>query len=433
MDPDFYLESLEDDQQQPATDSSSEPAEELMTEAFMAEDPESTPDLELASDEESSDTSTPAEVEKPVTPKKKPAPKPEPVYFYETEDPTPRSAIPNPLSGFSKKHRKRLHNHQMMLSLLFVVLLFLFGIINLLTPTKEISYQENRMLQQRPSFTLASLWDGSYFKASTDFFSDQFFARDGWISLHLFGDRLMGCKEENGVLFCKDGYLIQDPAPSNYDVIANKTEAVITFAKNHPELRQTVAVIPSAASILTDKLPKGAPVYDQEKDMLSMRLNMREGTYVPDISKVLLEHTDEQLYYKTDHHWTSLGAYETFLSLKEELGLDRAPVEYQVYTVSDSFEGTLASESGSHKTKDTIEIYVPLNSEFYVYYPDTQTKTSSPYVSKCLDDKDQYTVFFGGNHALVEIYTTVHNHRNLLVLKDSYANCFVPMLTPYFQ
>ena len=347
--------------------------------------------------------------------------------------PTPKEAIPNPLSAFSKKQRKRLRQHNTMLAIGLLAVIVLFGLINIITPTKTVSYQENRMLQQRPKLTWSSFVDGTYFNECTTFFSDQFFARDGWISLHLFGDRLIGRKEENGVLFAKDGYLISEPAASDYSVIADKTEAIVTFAQNHPKLRQTVAVIPSAASILTDKLPKGAPLYPQESDLASMRMNMREGCYVPDIAKILNEHNQEDLYYKTDHHWTTLAAYYTFLELRDELALDRAPVNYTTYTVTSDFEGTLASESGSHSRKDTIQIYVPEGSEFYVYYPADGTKSSSPYVSSALDEKDQYTVFFGGNHAIVYLYTTVHNHRNLLVIKDSYANCFVPLLTPYFD
>ena len=116
------------------------------------------------------------------------------------------------------------------------------------------------------------------------------------------------------------------------------------------------------------------------------------------------------------------------------MGIHNPASGYDVYTVTDSFEGTLSSKSGSHAVKDPIEIYTAqgFDMAYYVTYPD-QEKVSSLYRRECLDVKDKYTVFFGGNHPQLEISTTANNDRKLLIFKDSYANCFVQFLVPYYE
>ena len=110
-------------------------------------------------------------------------------------------------------------------------------------------------------------------------------------------------------------------------------------------------------------------------------------------------------------------------------------IEYDVYPVSTTFSGTLASKSGYHKAEDTIEIYVAkdVNTDCVVNYIDEQRKTASIYDSTALDQKDHYEVFFGGNFSRVDISTPNEQNKNLLLLKDSYANCFVQFLLPYYR
>ncbi len=109
--------------------------------------------------------------------------------------------------------------------------------------------------------------------------------------------------------------------------------------------------------------------------------------------------------------------------------------DYQIYTVSDDFKGTLASKTGEPFIKDKVQIYVPEKDEttYYVSYPDTGEQSPTLYVRDKLKEKDDYQVFFGGNHALVEIHTANDTGRNLLIFKDSYCNSFTSFLLPYFD
>jgi len=317
--------------------------------------------------------------------------------------------------------------------LLFAVLVLIFAIRCLATPDREMSESENRLLAQRPSVSAAALADGSFFGALEDWYADQFPGRDGWISLNLTGQRLLGRHESGNVYLGREGYLLARPEIPDEGLLSAKTDAIRRFAGAHPELNVTVAVVPSAASILTDRLPNNAPTEGQLRILSDIRAALGQAAACPDMAAALSPYAGDYIYYKTDHHWTSLGAYRAYEALAAPLGLtDLCP--FRPMPVSDSFEGTLASRSGSHRAKDTIEIYVPeTDIMYYVNYPDTGVKSRSLYQSACLEEKDQYTVFFGGNHPLVDIATTNNNDRCLLVLKDSYANCFMQFLTPYFE
>ena len=328
--------------------------------------------------------------------------------------------------------RRRTHN--VILAGAFLLILLVFAVINLIVKDREFSDTENRNLTQKPAFSAASLVDGTYFAGLTDHFTDQFFSRDGWISLKLKADTAMGKKEAGGVFLCEEGYLMGNPDTPNEENVAKNIEAINAFARQHRDISCRMMLAPTSASILTRYLPKNAPVENQLEDMELYRQGLDPAVQYIDVAAILQKHSEEYIYYKTDHHWTSLGAYYAFTESAGVLGIGNPATDYTTYTLTESFQGTLASKSGSYDAQDSIDIYVPKSDvQYYVSYPDTQEKVCSLYRSDCLRNKDQYTVFFGGNHPILEIRTTANNDRSLLVFKDSYANCFMQFLTPYFE
>ena len=118
-----------------------------------------------------------------------------------------------------------------------------------------------------------------------------------------------------------------------------------------------------------------------------------------------------------------------------QIGMEGASGDYQRYTVTNEFSGTLSSKSGYHKAEDTIEVFEPerVDVKYLVSDSDNQEQRPTAYDKKALKEKDKYQVFFGGNHAQVDITTTNDTTKRLLIFKDSYANCFVPFLTPYYR
>lgn len=329
--------------------------------------------------------------------------------------------------------RRRTHNTR--LTLVFLAIVAVFAIVNLIVRDRDFSENENRKLAQRPAFSTSALLDGSYFSELTSYYSDQFFARDSWITLRLWEDQLLGRKESGGVYLGKDGYLLAKPETPDAAALERTAAAITDFSAAHPDVPMRMMLVPDAAAVISDKLPKNAPVRDQLADLAAVEAQLGGAVQFLPVADALRQHAGEEIYYRTDHHWTSLGAYYAFSVAAADMGITAPVNDYQIYLVSDSFQGTLSSKSGSHSSHDKIQIYVPqgTDSEYYVNYPGTQTKSASLYVSSCLEDKDQYTVFFGGNHPVVEIHTTCGSGKNLLVFKDSYANCFMQFLTPYYE
>ncbi len=318
------------------------------------------------------------------------------------------------------------------LSLLLLVFVFFFGIVNLFAADRETSETENRALAQAPKLTWQSLKDGSYFSGIDDYLADQFVGRDFWISLRLGFTRLMGSSESNGVLLCDDDYLMEKPVAPNEEALAKNLAAISDFAVLNPQVNICMSIVPTAACVLDDKLPGSAPIRDQHADIQKLSEGV-SGVKFIDVTEALKAKNDHRLYYRTDHHWTSLGAYYAFLDMADELEITPS-VEYETYTVSDSFEGTLSSKSGCHDALDTVEIFVPKTDlDYTVTYVDEDRTTATLYKRDALNDKDHYTVFFGGNHPRVDILTDAGTGKNLLLFKDSYANCMVQLLMPYYD
>ena len=316
-----------------------------------------------------------------------------------------------------------------------LVLTMLLGIgTGILVKDREFSDSENRMLAQFPEISFSSLFDGSFLEGLGDYTADQFPGRDAWITLNLKMNMALGQKEFNGVYLCQDGYLIQVPQEPNWVQAERNLAAVETFAAKYPDLNMVMTVAPNAVTVLSGLLPANAPARDQREDIAWIQGQLNAVQFC-DVTDALAAHSDEYIFYKTDHHWTSLGAKYAFYAMAERMNL--APIkegDYTAYPVSNTFQGTLSSKSGSHTSSDTVEIYIPHSGiDYYVTYADTGENISSLYRRSALNEKDHYTVFFGGNHARVDITTTADTGRCLLLFKDSYANCMVQFLFPYYD
>ena len=318
------------------------------------------------------------------------------------------------------------------LTYLLVGVIAVFLILSLLIPDKAFSESENRNLAQFPGG--GSLQEGTFLSDLSSWFADQFPGRDGWMSLDLAFRQLLGQKESSGVYLGRDHYLMQVPSAPDEAQVQRNLEAINAFGQAHPELNMVMSIVPNAVTVHADKLPDNAPVRDQKADLQSLQDRLTGARFV-DVTDNLLKHKDQYLYYKTDHHWTSLAAAYAFEAIAPELNIAAPDLSsYTVYPVSKGFEGTLSAKSGSHKTKDQVDIYVPATDiEYFVTYPDSNEKICSLYNRAALEQKDHYTVFFGGNYSRVDITTTADTGRSLLLFKDSYANCFVQFLYPYFD
>ena len=330
-----------------------------------------------------------------------------------------------------KRSRRTVTEQGAFLAIFLLLCLLAFALVNALARDREYSPAENRKLAQLPKFSLSALTDGSYFAAWEDYLADQFVGRDTWITLNLQASRLLGAKEAGGVYLCADDYLMEAPAAPDEEALKRNLDAINAFAARHENLQLCMSVVPNAACVMAEKLPANAPVRDQRQDIQDIAARV-QGVSFLNVTDALTQHADEEIYYRTDHHWTSLGAYYAFSDMAAGLGIEQPSEEYDVFPVTDSFEGTLAAKSGCHAVTDVIELYVPKTDiEYYVTVDGERTATM--YDREKLEEKDQYAVFLGGNDARVDITTTAETGRTLLIFKDSYANCFLQFLLPYYD
>lgn len=319
----------------------------------------------------------------------------------------------------------------------FLACLGLFMIANILMPTREYSEVENRSLAKRPRLTWSSIQTGTFMEQYEDYLMDQFVGRNLWRDLKVQIDSLAGNKEENGVYKGRQGQLLEDIVVPDQDVLEKNLDAIVKFTEDNSEIPTSVALIPDAANVLEDRLPRLATVANQRTMIKSVKRDLGESVSWIDASAVLETHKKEKIYYKTDHHWTTLGAYYVFQESGAALGVQsKEESTFSPFAVSTTFNGTLSAKSGYEEDeREEVDIYVPQGEgiEVVVNYVQEQKKTTSLYDSSKLESKDKYAVFLGGNYSLLDIKTTANATRRLLVFKDSYANCFVPFLTPYFR
>ncbi len=295
-------------------------------------------------------------------------------------------------------------------------------VLNVVWPDKEKSMTENRMLARFPALSASFLQDLDVY------FSDQFAGRDLLFKGSYIIKRMEGIRRIDDVYLGK-GALIRESSPYDKTIVSKNMDALNAFRVAH-DVNTMLMVVPTAASIEKDRLPAFAPVGPEDLDAIWGKSD--EGITNIDVRQALNKHKEETIYYKTDHHWTSLGAWYAYQVLAGSQGY--TPAGNTVYEVSDHFQGTLASKTGSPFLKDTIELYVPDNvPEYVVTYGSDQHKSRTMYNSKAIHEKDQYEVFLGANEGIVRIESDNDSDKHLLLLKDSYANTMLQFLIPQYR
>ena len=335
-----------------------------------------------------------------------------------------------------KKDRQR-KVQEKLVGIIFILILFLFLIINIIVPNKEKSVQENRMLATKPKFRLSSLISGDYDEKFEAYMDDQFVGRDMWRKLKVTVDRICGSRLENGVYIGRNGQLLEQIEVADENHLAANIKAIKSFSESQKKIPVRMMLVPDAANVLNHSLPALAKPEDQTQMFSMVRKDLGDSVEWIDVSTELNKHKTEKIYYKTDHHWTTLGAFYAFQAAAPSLGIEGdLSGKYVSHAVSNSFNGMLASKSGVNLgEKEQIDIYVPTeeDTDLIIDYVDEGKRSTSLYDSSKLKEKDQYTVFLGGNSSLLDIRTVSTSTKRLLLVKDSFANSFIPFLTPYYR
>lgn len=315
---------------------------------------------------------------------------------------------------------------QVVTAVLFCAFLAGFGLLHILLPDRTFSPVENRTLSKMPDFSWSALVDGSYTSKLEKYLEDQFPLRDGWMGLKNRYEYLLGKREFHGVYLCGDRLIhkIED---------ASRAEQNIAYLQKLTELTDVpvyLGLIPTAAEVYRDQLPAGAENFDQAAYLEKVRESVPDAVWV-DMEKWMDGASGVSLFYRTDHHWTSAGAWHGYAALMEAMGEPFEPLGTPE-TVSENFYGTLYSSSGVHwLAPDTIERYV--SGESVTVENFEKGETHGLYVDSFLGEKDKYASFLGGNTPLYIIRNPeAASEEKLLVVRDSYSDAMAPFLSQYF-
>lgn len=329
---------------------------------------------------------------------------------------------------------------------LFCAFLGCGALASVLLPKKSFSETENRYLAQFPVFSWERLADGTFGTDYEKYLSDQFPFRDSWISIKTAAEQFQMKKEINGVWLGSDQFLFDALYPEDIDsaLYEKNMERLSSFARTQKEFLGSshvrIMLIPSASEILTDKLPAFASPFSQNQLALDLEKNGLSSIAVPVQDALAAAHSqphlsDRELYYRTDHHWTSSGAYISYRAWADSMGIKPlSPADFTVETVSDSFLGTIHSKLNLPITPDSIELYRPLEEpRWSVYYDGSSEPSHSLYSLEALQTRDQYRVFLDGNHGWTRIVNPAQpSDKKLLIIKDSYAHSFAPFAALHF-
>lgn len=317
----------------------------------------------------------------------------------------------------------------------FIAYLALFFIFQLLHKEQDFSELENRILATKPILSVQTLLDGSFGNDFETYLADQFPFRANFIALKANSERALQKKENNGVFLGKDGYLLQEfDAPDMERTYRNA--GYINDLAEHFNVYMLLA--PTATKVLEDKLPLFASPYDEGQYISDFYNALSDKVHKVPVLEALQKETStsNQLYYKTDHHWTTLGAYYAYRSFCETANITPTALkDFNIETVSNTFYGTLFSKGNFTFAKpDSIQVFYPKEKEnLSITYELEEKVTDTLYDFSHLETKDKYSLFLDGNHPLIRIQTNAQTNRKLLILKDSYANCFIPFLTAHYD
>lgn len=319
------------------------------------------------------------------------------------------------------------------ITVLFLCAIMLtFTIADFFTSDRLFSENENRILASRPVLTGKDVLSGKYMKDYEEYVTDQFVSRDTWILMKTRGDIGMHKKTINGVYLGKDKYLIEQHLPEDISEarVESRIELLAGLANRYDS---KVMLIPTADNIITGKLPANAIYYNQRG--LVERVKAAIGaSRVIDTFSILLEHREEEIYYRTDHHWTTRGAYYGYRAWARSM--KKVPYPYdtaKLEAVTETFLGTLHSRINLPLTGESILIFPETMERKVTVTYDFTVTTDSLYEEKHLDTKNKYGYFLDDNHGFVEIETPVTNGKSLFLIKDSFANCMVPLLSAHYE
>ncbi len=316
--------------------------------------------------------------------------------------------------------------YSIFITALFCIFIFGFGIFFFVAPDKEFSEQENRFLAGFVPPTWETLVSGEFMEDFEDYVVDQFPLRDKWINLKAWGERILGKQENNKVYFGTDKQTLfaQFHLPAD---LLTRVE-YINKLSTKLDIPLYFALVPDKSFIQSELLPDNAPNVDDGSMITAVQGALSDKVNFIDLTQVL---DRDGVFYRTDHHWTTLGAYYAYEALGSAMNGSFTTPEGEPVKVTDSFFGTTISSAGTGWiTPDEMHIWVSEDSGISVErYPEGKPVPGELYDESKLEVKDKYSMFLGGNQPLCILRNeNAVTDKKLLVVRDSYSDSIAPFL-----
>lgn len=322
-------------------------------------------------------------------------------------------------------------------AVIFLVFIFSMGLLFIFLPKREYSPNEKRYLAEFPDTSLDNIVFGDFDTDFESYMSDHVAGRDFFVGMNAYYELTTGRNGSSGVYVGKDNYLINDPIDRE-----NKLESNLNIFNDFTKankLNTSLMIIPSTGYIMSDKLPDNHKDYLDEQYFETIKKNCGDMKFINVMNAFkLAAEGGDQLYYRTDHHWTTPGAYLGYLQYCQSAGLTQKPESDFSKTMVSGFYGTTYSTSAMWNTPpDNIEFWENRSNIGAVSVKITEgekTKENDSYFFLShLEEEDKYPTFLDGNHALVEIKNKNAEGGKLLVIKDSFAHAMVPFLSEHYS
>ena len=331
----------------------------------------------------------------------------------------------------------------------FLVLIFGFSLFFFILPDQSFSAEENRSLRPFPKFTWKKLALGTFGDEINDYFADQFPARDLLVGLKGYTENALGKGENNGVILGKDGQLqtrlfdmllADGSVARDSDRFDPQTVQKALDGINRAEENLEVPFSVLLAGRVIDVTPSASDYPTDYSDALfdQLRLGVGDGVdYIETVSMFREKYeAGEYVYYKTDHHWTTLGAYYAYVEVMRSFGMEDEIIPMEAFekeVASTAFYGTAWSAAGmKFVPPDALEIWHLENENEFTVVADG-TPLNGFYSRSYLEKKDQYSVFLDGTHDVVTVTKEGEDRQTLVIFKDSFANSLAPFLAQHFD
>lgn len=312
----------------------------------------------------------------------------------------------------------------------FVIVIISFTMISLISDNKEFSELENRKLKTSVTFSIKNFFDGNFQKDYESYINDQFPLRDNWISLKSINEYILGKIENNGIIYGSNGELFEKFDSLDEEKFKNNVEAIKKFAENYYD-KVSLMIIPSSYEIYKENLPMGSPIILQE-ELINKIYNFSTFSNNIDVMKELLDNKNNYIYYKTDHHWTTYGAYLAYCKFIDSINGNKVNLKDFKEVELPNFYGTYYSKAKPFNIEPDIMTYYDFNNLTMEIVGDKIYDYIYDYSKKTLRDK--YSLFLYGNNPLTIIKNKdIKNNKKILVIKDSFGNSLVPFLTQNYE